>query len=394
MSDLSPEERVMALSYTDFPRHEDEDVRDAWIIEHITGKTRYYEPVSLAWAPERLFDNDDFLQGVALSHHQGEICKLPEATLVKLAPYWARYRGTLDPAFQSCPVALRVMLKTISESELHPYGTSAQKQLLQEISTCMFRNHVKVTLPCRVYARFLIALRYSLAYPGAELAFNVSAEDHDAKMRELMQSSFFEKEINSSYKNVTLLTSPTTDELYELLRSTYSNNQITVPYRAFNPLVKEDALIRLFTIAATTGRKNTQFGLLATHLLRSLSHRYNGFVTESSLRALSGLTESALKEAVRSILAEPSAIYLLHLFCPSDDNAIRLTLSAVEIPAKTFAELVDRAASEPDVKAYQIGVPHVDPEWLLNNKKLFKQKQEAFKILLRARPTVRYVPED
>jgi hypothetical protein len=46
------------------------------------------------------------------------------------------------------------------------------------------------------------------------------------------------------------------------------------------------------------------------------------------------------------------------------------------------------------VKAYQIGVPHVDPEWLLNNKKLFKQKQEAFKILLRARPTVRYVPED
>ena len=394
MSDLSPEERVMALSYDDFPRQADESVRDAWIIEHITGKTRHYEPVALSWAPERLFENEEFLHGIALSHHQGEICKLPEKVLVRLAPHWARCRGNLDPAFQSCPVALRVMMKTISESELHPYGTTAQKQLLREISACMFRNRVKVTLPCRVYARFLIALRYSLAYPGAELAFNVSAEEHDAKMRELMQSSFFANELHSSYKNVTLLCNPTTDELYELLRSTYNNSQVTVPYRAFSPLVKEDALVTLFTIAATTGRKNPNFGLLATHLLRSLSHRYNGFVTEGSLRALSGLTEGALKESLRSILAEPSAIYLLHLFCPSEDGATRLTLSSVEIPAKTFAELVDRAASEPDLKVYQIGVPHVDPAWLLNNKKLFKQKQEAFKILLRARPTVRYVPEE
>ena len=106
MSDLSPEERVMALSYTDFPRHEDEDVRDAWIIEHITGKTRYYEPVSLAWAPERLFDNDDFLQGVALSHHQGEICKLPEATLVKSCGLPVSARTAVLVQIKSCLIII------------------------------------------------------------------------------------------------------------------------------------------------------------------------------------------------------------------------------------------------------------------------------------------------
>ena len=64
---------------------------------------------------------------------------------------------------------------------------------------------------------------------------------------------------------------------------------------------------------------------------------------------------------------------------------------AVEVPAEVFAALVDIAAADNEVKHYQVGVPPVDPNWLIENKHLFKTKRRAMRLITRSRPVVRYV---
>ena len=390
--DLTDEERVIALGYADFPKHEDEETRNAWIAERATGKLKHADPISIDWVPERMFDDAQFLESISRTYNNGELGRLKAEALVKLAPYWAANRASLDVAFMTCPKALQKMIRTLCSNDLYRYGSSGQKQLLGEISRNMHAHGIVVTIPARFYARLLIAVRYSLAYPGQENAYNVSPEDHDEKMRELLASNFFDTENESVYKNVNLLVDPTVDELYGLLEFSLAKNNC-IPSHTQNPALRDAQFIKLFLIAATRGRKHKNFGILATHCLRAVSHYSSGFVTENILRALGGLTETALAEVLPKIFHEEAteAIYLLHVVRPSMTGEYTLCPDAVEVPAEVFAALVDIAAADNEVKHYQVGVPPVDPNWLIENKHLFKTKRRAMRLITRSRPVVRYV---
>ena len=392
MNDLTDEERVISLGYADFPKDADVATRNAWIAERATGKLKRSDPISIDWVPERMFDDAQFLESISRTYNNGELGRLKAVALVKLAPYWAANRANLDVAFLTCPKALQKMLRVVGSQDLYRYGSSGQKQLLGEISKNMHERGIVVTIPAKFYARLLIAVRYSLAYPGPEHAYNVSPEDHDAKMRELLATNFFDSEQDAAYKNVNLLVEPTVEELYSLLdfAIAHKNN--------FPPMSQSQALRNahfrnLFLIAATRGRKHKNFGILATRCLRAVSHYCSGFVTENILRALGGLTETALAEVLPKIFHEEAteAIYLLHVVRPSMTGEYTLCPDAVEVPAEVFAALVDIAAADNEVKHYQVGVPPVDPNWLIENKHLFKTKRRAMRLITRSRPVVRYV---
>ena len=392
MNDLTDEERVISLGYADFPKDADVATRNAWIAERATGKLKHADPISIDWVPERMFDDAQFLESISRTYNNGELGRLKADALVKLAPYWAANRANLDVAFMTCPKALQKMIRTLCSNDLYRYGSSGQKQLLGEISRNMHAHGIVVTIPARFYARLLIAVRYSLAYPGQENAYNVSAEDHDEKMRELLASNFFDTENESVYKNVNLLVDPTVDELYGLLEFSLAKNNC-IPSHTQNPELRDAQFIKLFLTAATMGRKHAKFAILATHCLRAVSHYSSGFVTENILRALGGLTETALAEVLPKIFHEEAteAIYLLHVVRPSMTGEYTLCPDAVEVPAEVFAALVDIAAADNEVKHYQVGVPPVDPNWLIENKHLFKTKRRAMRLITRSRPVVRYV---